>query len=109
MSANNVIVLKEHKGKFLGFHITAENTGVLSDQIVSEDDACIGADTKSEIEALATIKTKQEYIEYDWVWDYLPKDGTFVKVVDNETYKRVEELENAIEKKIYKSYPQEAD
>ena len=82
MSANNVYVIKEHKGKWYGWNEMAEASNLdRPDRVLSFGSAPYVADTEHDLKHQIEADDYM-FAEYGYTTDYLPKDGTPVKFED---------------------------
>ncbi len=86
MSANNVFIGKEHKGKFYGWDEMAEmNMDDAEDgyRLLNYASAMVEADSMEELVSQMDERSYLGYAEYGWDFSgHLPKDGTPIKFVE---------------------------
>jgi len=84
MSANNVWIGKQHKGKFYGWdEMAEENMNDEGTRVLHYASAMVEADTMGELEKQMQEKSYLGYAEYGWDFsEHLPKDGTPIKFVE---------------------------
>ena len=86
MSANNVWIGKEHKGKWYGWDEMAEewiNDAVDGCRLLNYASAIVEADSFEELQKQMDERSYLGYAEYGWDFSgHLPKDGTPIKFVE---------------------------
>jgi len=84
VSANNVWIGKEHKGKFYGWDEMAEES--MNDEgtrVLHYASAMVEADAMKELQEEMDKRSYLGYAEYGWDFSgHLPKDGTPIKFVE---------------------------